>query len=170
MNSLGQRITDATPASSDIMRRFSSASPVVQTRDEARKLLLEHQIMEYRIVPAARVGTYPINRFKEAITPSHAIELIDGICSEGYSEEAMDERYALKILAKGTQAHETYAYENEKFMQDAGGISSPYELGATELEDTFNRLGQNPLLHNLWCWWGRPKSFPPWFRQYQRGW
>ena len=105
---------------------------------------------------------------KRARIPSHVVELIDGICSEGYTEEAMDERYALKMPAKGTQAHETYAYEKEKLIQDAGRILPPYELGATELEETFNRLGQNPLLHNLWCWWGRPKSFPPWLRQFQR--
>ena len=121
MNSLLQRIAEAAPANSDILGRFTPSCPVVQLRDEARKLLLDRQIMEYRIVPTARVGTYAFNRFTEASIPSHAIELIDGICDEGCSEEAMDERHALKKPAKGTQSHETYAYENEKLIQDAGG-------------------------------------------------
>ena len=131
---LAQRICNASPALEDIMRRFTPDAPIVQLRDEARKLLLEHKIMEYRRCSTASVGVYPFNRFNEAIIPSHVIELIDGIVGEGYSEEAMDVRYALAMPPPGTSKNALYAAENEKLIVDAGGVLPPYELGASGLQ------------------------------------
>ena len=123
-----QKIAKIKPALQDILRRACDPeAPVLQLRDEAKKLLKSVDLITPTRMKSSRVGVHRMNRYGDGIIPARVHALLTGIFDVGFSETSMDEPWAMEMPPPEHPRHDELRLFNVNMCIESGGRLPEYE-------------------------------------------